>query len=278
MWNVIESVNNFFKSRSVTAEERELMDENVARLRQTSHRVPKTVPPASSVLNAISLPSKRVSLFDSVKQPLASERRAVGHWCETSAAAAREEQTDRVEHSYEGDFANATNCADSNLYPFMAKAAQHKALHGYIMNSELGRASGDSSNRFELGYEPSVIEMKSLTEMEELLLRFAQDQDDEFSRASVAANEKAPAAALWLLAADKSNSVKMALVANPCAPLAILEVLGKDFDAKVARKAQMRMRQISNSETGIAFGNLSRDPYMADEVEESPPVDIREAI
>jgi hypothetical protein len=278
MWNVVESVKSYFKSRSVTPEERELMDENVARLRQTAHRIPKAVPPATSVLNAISLPSKRVSLFDSVKQPLASERRAVGHWCETSAAAAREEHSERVEHSYEGDFANATNFEGSNLYPFMAKAAQHKALHGYIMNSDLGRAVSAADTRFEIGYMPSVIEMKSLTEMEELLLRFAQDQDDEFSRASVAANEKAPAAALWLLAADKSNSVKLALVANPRVPLAILEVLGKDFDAKVARKAQLRIRQISNNETGIAFGNLSRDPYLADEVEESAPLEIREAV
>jgi hypothetical protein len=278
MWNVVESVKSYFKTRSITPEERELLDENVARLRQTTHRVPKVAPPATSVLNAISLPSKKVSLFDSVKQPLASERRAVGHWCETSAAAAREEHTERVEHSYEGDFAVATNFEDSNLYPFIAKAAQHKALHGYIMNSDLGRAASSSGTRFEVGYTPSAIQMKSLTEMEELLLRFAQDQDDEFSRASVAANEKAPAAALWLLAADKSNNVKMALVANPRVPLAILEVLGKDFDAKVARKAQTRIRNISNNETGIAFGNLSRDPHLDQEMEETAPFESREAV
>jgi hypothetical protein len=278
MWNVVESVKSYFKTRSVTPEERELMDENVARLRQTAHRVPKDVPPVQSVLSAISLPSKRVSLFDSVKQPLASERRAVGHWCETSAAAAREEHTEHVEHSYESDFAVATNFEDSNLYPFIAKAAQHKALHGYIMNSDLGRAASVCDPRFEVGYTPSAIEMKSLSEMEELLLRFAQDQDDEFSRASVAANEKAPAAALWLLAADKSNNVKLALVANPSVPLAILEVLGKDFDAKVARKAQTRIRHISNNETGIAFGNLSRDTYLEEEVEKTAPSQIREAV
>jgi hypothetical protein len=279
MWNVVESVKSYLKARSVTPEERELMDENVARLRQRARRVPMPVTTAKTTMSGASYPVKKVSLFDSVKHIQPSERHAVGHWCEASAAAAREEHTARVEHSYEADFASATNFEDSNLYPFLAKSAQNKALHGFIMNADLSRP--DTSAQFDSRYEapmPSVIEMKSLTEMEELLLRFAQDESDEFSRTSVAGNEKAPAAAMWLLAADKSNNVKLALVENPRVPLAVLEVLGKDFDAKVARRAQSKIKQIASNETGIAFGNLSRDPDFAKELEEVAPLDIRRAV
>jgi hypothetical protein len=236
-------------------------------------------PNAIPAMSGAAYASKKVSLFDSVKHIQPSERHAVGHWCETSATAAREEHTAKVEHSYEGDFASATNFEDTNLYPFLAKSAQNKALHGYIMNADLGRpgTSVQSNSRYE-AQMPSVIEMKSLTEMEELLLRFAQDENDEFSRTSVAGNENAPAAAMWLLAADKSNNVKLALVENPRVPLAVLEVLGKDFDAKIARRAQSKIKQIASNETGIAFGNLSRDPDFAKELEEVAPLDIRRAV
>lgn len=259
MWNVVESLKEIFRMKSVTGEERVVMDETLARLRQRPRVVKNsTHENAASGVESAQL-MRKVSLFETVKQPHSRERRAVGHWCESSAAGAREENTQKIEHSYEKDFAHATHFENDSLYPFLSKAAQNKALNDYIMNSDLGRpALSPSSNHEEHTLSP-VIEMKSLTEMEELLLRFAQDQEDEFSRTSVAGNEKAPIAAMWLLAADKSNDVRLALVENPNVPLAVLEVLAKDFDAKVARKAQIRIRQIASTETGIAFGNLGGD-------------------
>ena len=108
-----------------------------------------------------------------------------------------------------------------------------------------------------------------ISKTEELLLRLAQSTEDTI-RASVASNEHAPIAAMWLLSEDDSTEVKLALIANQKSPVGILERLSGDFDGKVARKAQSKLRRMYQQEVGIAAGNLSAAEDAEDEAMQSP--------
>jgi hypothetical protein len=106
--------------------------------------------------------------------------------------------------------------------------------------------------------QTSMSHSTGFSETDELLIRLAQD-DDHSVRSSVAGNEHAPIAVLWLLSDDESSAVKLNLIANPKCPLAILEKLTRDFDSRVSRKAQVALRRFLSNDIGIASGNLSSD-------------------
>lgn len=92
---------------------------------------------------------------------------------------------------------------------------------------------------------------------EEILFDLARDEDIGV-RISVAANTNTPECAMWILVEDRCNQVRMRLAENEAAPLEILEILSRDKDELVARRASSAIRKLwDNTNNGTVCGAIT---------------------
>jgi hypothetical protein len=265
MWqSTLQTIFDFFREAKSSSEDRAEFAQMVNKLRHQPVQDKELILQPTHTTQHSGTGAKEATLFDSfsaVGRSVKRERKSVGYWFQMSEKAERENKLLYRQRSYEVDFHPGLGVDDMNLQVFLSGTAQQKAIESYIRNSQ--PAIEESSNRLieeeAASYIPEefpAVNDPPITKTEELLLRLAQSAEDSI-RASVASNEHAPIAAMWLLSEDDSTEVKLGLVANPKSPVAILERLTADFDGKVARKAQSRLRRMYQQEVGIAAGNLS---------------------
>ena len=262
MWKeLIQPFSDMIRLSRSTAEEREELLDTVTRLRRNT----KTSTAVATAPAGFAPQTKSVSLFESIKAPGTSamtERKRVGHWCTLSVPASREETSKRVERAYDGDFRTVLEPQDLNLETFLSQAAGKKAIQSYILKNHEPKA-----------FVPAPMQpIAQNNNIEDTLLNLAYS-DEEAVRISVASNEYLPLGAMWMLVDDPSSSVKVELIENPHISIAMLERLSGDFDGKVSRKAESKLRSLYKEHFSIATGNLS-----ADEEEEAESANKTRAI
>ena len=115
MWEkAVQAYEDFLKEQKASAEELACFRSKIARLqakRMISHH------------NPAGNNGKSCSLFDTLGSSSYCDNKAVGHWCEMAAAAARAREPFRAQGSYEQDFGNALAFDQYSLKKFLSESA-----------------------------------------------------------------------------------------------------------------------------------------------------------
>ena len=251
MWqNFAQSFIDRINLSRATEDERTNMADNVTRLRRTAKTVAVAEPCGPADQTEDTLPGRvqgNSSLFDSISSSSSAprkERRAVGHWFTHSMAAARDGEELQARRSYDKDFAVPLEPEAIDFETLLSKSAKASALTGFIMKNHEPRTLEEFS-------EYTLPE----DDADDPLFNLANNIDAEVRR-SVAANEHLSVGAMWALVDDENFDVRLNLIQNPSASIAMLEHLSQDLDPRVCRNARARLRSMYEEHYSIATGNL----------------------
>ena len=139
MWRkAVQAYEDFLQKQKASAEEVACFRNKIARLQakqMVSHRKPAGIN------------GKSCSLFDTLGSLSYCDNRAVGHWCEMAAAAARAREPFRAQGSYEKDFGNALAFDRYSLARFLSDSAQNKALGSYVSDVQAQLDAASSADK-----------------------------------------------------------------------------------------------------------------------------------
>jgi hypothetical protein len=251
MWrDLAQSLIDRINLSRATEEERTNLADNVSRLRRTSkHLAVADQLAADGPIEEQLLPEQNHiggSLFDSISASSSAprkERRAVGHWFTHSMAAARDGEETRARRS-DKDFAAPVEPEAIDRETLLSQSAKTSALKGFILK-----------NHEPMQLEESAEYTLPEDDVDDPLFNLAHNPDAEVRR-SVAANEHLSVGAMWALVDDEDFDVRLHLIQNPSASIAMLEHLSQDSDPRVSRNARARLRSMYEEHYGIATGNL----------------------